>query len=288
MKPMLAGKITDTSKLRYPLFASPKLDGIRCVISNRVSLSRSLKPIPNQFVQSTLETVDLSGYDGELIVGDPTADDVYRMTNSAIMSRDGEPDFGFYVFDDFTNGKKPFEERLKTLQADHPRVIIVPQMFVEREDDLLALEHHLLQEGYEGVMVRDPQGIYKHNRSTLKEGYLLKLKRFKDGEAEIIGFEEKMHNGNEAKINELGQTERSSHKAGLVPMGTLGALVVRDINTGITFNIGTGFDDADRQHIWNRQDSLHGSIIKYKSFNIGVKEKPRHPVFLGIRDKRDM
>ena len=39
------------------------------------------------------------GLDGEIIVGPATAEDVYRVTNSAVMSRDGEPDFTYWLFD---------------------------------------------------------------------------------------------------------------------------------------------------------------------------------------------
>jgi hypothetical protein len=73
-------------------------------------------------------------------------------------------------------------------------------------------------------MLRDPNGPYKFGRSTRKEGYLLKLKRFCDSEAEVIGVVELMHNGNEAKTNALGRTERSTRKAGKTGMGVLGAL----------------------------------------------------------------
>ena len=79
---------------------------------------------------------------------------------------------------------------------------------------------------------------------------LLKVKRFEDGEAGILAVEEQMHNGNEATTNELGRTQRSSHKENKVPMGTLGALVCKDVETGIQFNIGTGFTDEVRQQLW--------------------------------------
>ena len=48
----------------------------------------------------------------------------------------------------------------------------------------------------------------------MREGYLLKVKRFVDGEALVIGVTEPMHNANEAKTNELGRTARSHKKAG--------------------------------------------------------------------------
>jgi DNA ligase-1 len=63
---------------------------------------------------------------------------------------------------------------------------------------------------------------------------------------------------------------------------------VRDIETGVDFHIGTGFNDAQRKEIWESRGGWLGKIVKYKSFKVGVKEKPRHPVFLGVRMKEDM
>lgn len=138
------------------------------------------------------------------------------------------------------------------------------------------------------VMLRHPDGPYKHGRSTAKEGWLLKVKRFEDSEARIIGFSELMHNANEAKRNELGHLERSSKKAGKQGAQVLGSFIVKDLKTGVEFDIGTGFTASQRQELWNVGDNLLGRIIKYKSQPTGVKDKPRFPVFLGFRDNRDL
>jgi DNA ligase-1 len=120
----------------------------------------------------------------------------------------------------------------------------------------------------------------------LKEGTLLKLKRFVDSEYEIVGFEERMHNGNEATKDELGNTKRSSHQENKVGRGDLGALVLR-CDAG-TFNCGTGFTDAMRAEIWANRDGYLGKLAKVKSFLIGVKTLPRFPTFLGFRAPEDM
>jgi len=159
---------------------------------------------------------------------------------------------------------------------------------VNREAAILTWEESYLAAGYEGVMLRHPDGPYKHGRSTAKEAWLLKVKRFVDAEAKVIGYSEAQHNANEAKRNELGQLERSSHKAGKVGKQTLGALMVKDLKTGVEFDIGTGFTESQRQLLWAQGDNLIGKVVKYKSQPTGVKDKPRFPVFLGFRDKVDM
>lgn len=272
----------DLDKLRFPLLASAKLDGIRAVVKNGVVLSRSLKPIPNDYVQSLFWKQEYC--DGELIVGDPTSKTCYRDTVSGVMSKEGTPNVHFHVFDHIADPTKTYTDRVKRLK--NKSVIVHPQHVVTCLDTLLQLEDKLLDKGYEGLILRDPDAPYKYGRSTAREGYLLKLKRFVDAEFEVIGFEERMHNGNEATVNELGHTKRSSHKENKTGRGDLGALVVRD-NNGLQFNVGTGFDDAQRSEIWNGRHEYIGKLAKVKYFAIGMKDAPRHPVFLGWRDRSD-
>lgn len=285
-KPMLAGRCSDITKLRFPVLATPKLDGIRCLIINldgrRQAVSRNFKPIPNHHVRSWLEHHCPVGFDGELMATDGT----FQQTSSAIMSRDGTPDFTYKVFDWVpVSTDVPYEKRMDQLSCRlwDPHVdLVLPELIVD-ELQLEFFEQDCLQDGYEGVMIRAVDSPYKCGRSTEKEGYLLKLKRFVDAEAMIIGTEEKVHNANEATTDELGRTKRSSHKANQIPMNTLGALLVRDCATGIEFRIGSGFDDATRQMLWNVRTTLNGTIVKFKSQPTGVKDKPRFPVFLGLR-----
>jgi DNA ligase-1 len=122
----------------------------------------------------------------------------------------------------------------------------------------------------------------------LKEGWLLKLKRFADSEAVVLAVNQLMHNTNEATTDKLGHTERSSHKAGKVPALAVGSLLVRDIKTGVDFELGTGFTEDQRYALWKKRGELVSRVVKYKYQPVGVKDKPRFPVFLGFRDKRDL
>lgn len=291
MKPMLASAIEDIAQLNFPVMASPKFDGVRCLIINGTAMSRSLKPIPNEYIQMLFGRKAFHGLDGELIVGDPTSPDAYRTTTSGVMSEDGEPSVTFHVFDDF-NCKGPFQERLASVEDRldvGPKKLpwtVVRHQSIYSVKDLNAYEDKMLERGYEGVMLRDPQGPYKEGRATEKEAWLLKLKRFRDSEAVIVDYHELMINKNEAKRNALGHSERSSHKANLAPAETLGSLTVRDLNTDVTFDIGSGFTVELRDQLW-KDDHLIGKVIKYKYQPVGVKDKPRFPVFLGFRDARD-
>lgn len=288
MKPLLAHTIEDTSKIKYPVYVSVKLDGIRCLIIDGVAVSRSLKPIKNKYIQSCIGKPQYNGLDGEIVVGDILAEDCYRVTNSGVMSSDGEPDFTYHVFDRWDRDHLGFSGRLSSLDDDANEFItVVNHELVEDEGSLLEMESVWLTMGAEGLMVRSPDGPYKQGRSTLKEGTLGKLKRFVDSEYRVVGFEERMHNANEATVNALGHTERSSHKENKSGRGDLGALILTT-EDGLEFNCGTGFGNATRREIWDNRDQYMGKYAKVKSFLIGVKDKPRFPVFLGFRDASDM
>ena len=289
-KPMLA-KDADIPNIVYPVLASPKLDGVRAIVRDGVVYSRSNKPIPSAHVQNLFRK--LEGFDGELIVGEPTSEACYRDTISGVMAQDKVPDVYFHVFDYVSKNTLPYNERqeffacYKHAAYSNQSVCVVEQRRVNDEAELLAYEAECLGIGYEGLILRAPNGPYKQGRSTVKEGYLLKVKRFLDAEATIVGFEERMENRNEKTINELGRSSRSSHKENKFGRGDLGALICKT-HEGIEFGIGTGFDDAERTQIWGIRNNLLGKIVKYKFFPVGVKEAPRHPVFLGFRNPIDL
>lgn len=275
-------------KIAFPVLASPKLDGIRCLVIDGKCVSRNFKPIANHHIRNQIEAHLPSGVDGEIIAGV-----TFQDTSSSVASRDGSPDFIYYVFDYVsTSLHEPYQERMRLLEQlplDHvPYVVKVLPDRINTYDELLQYEDKCLNSGYEGVMIRSLAGPYKCGRSTVKEGYLLKIKRFTDAEAVVIGMEEQMHNQNELEQDAFGYAKRASCKDGKVPAGTLGNLLVRDVVTGVEFSIGTGFDAALRKQIWENQYTYVGKLVKYKSQKSGEKDLPRFPVFLGFRDINDM
>lgn len=279
-KPLLASPV-DLDKLRFPVLVSPKLDGIRAIKKDGVLVSRKLLPIPNQFIQQCAKSIP-EGLDGELMTYTNGKPDDFNTIQGNVMRQTGEPDFSFEVFDDCSEPDTPFQDRL--ISAGQKARICLWTTFLNHVEvngleELMEVEDIYLNAGFEGAMIRDPEGRYKFGRSTAREQILLKMKRFIDAEATVIGKVEKMTNANAPEKDALGHTKRSSAKAGKVPAGTLGALVCSF--QGIEFEIGTGFDDAMRQQIWNEEVTGHKVTFKYQELTpAGV---PRFPVFLGFR-----
>ncbi len=292
-KPMLAEKIEDLSSLKYPVLVTPKLDGIRCLIVNGKAVTRSFKVIPNTFIRNRLEATCPNGFDGEIVTNSKNGIiQPFNLISSAVMSEDGEPNFTYVVFDFYNYEGESYCFRMDRLsvQTKIDSVEYLMPKEVNDESELLTYETETLSKGYEGVMIRSANGPYKFGRSTVKEGYLLKLKRFYDSEAIILDFQEKMHNGNEASVDAFGYAERSSHQVNQTPMNTLGAFLVKDAKTGVEFKIGTGdgLDDKLRKTIWDNKGKYLGNLIKYKAQKCGEKDAPRFPKFVGFRDERDL
>jgi DNA ligase-1 len=285
MKPMLAATPDTLLYINYPVLASPKLDGIRCVIIDGKPMSRKLLSIPNAHVRKTIEAAGLPELDGELMVKG-----TFQDVTSAIMSQSGAPDFEYHVFDTFTAPRSPFASRTESVEEyvkkrNLPWLKYVPHTLITGPEELIAFEQKAVeQDGFEGIMIRSTTGLYKYGRSTANEGWLLKVKRWTQEEAEVIGVEELMENTNGATTDNTGATKRSSHKSGMRGLNALGAVTVR--NARGTFNIGTGFTSKQRAALW--QENLVGRTVTFKFNEAGMKDVPRFPVFIGFRDPADM
>ncbi len=277
--PMLAASIEDISLLKYPLLATPKLDGIRCLIVEGRALTRHFKRIPNHYIRNVLAS--FCPMDGELISGAN-----FQTTTSAVMTEEGIPTFKYVVFDYLCDYYMPYFKRvelLKGLQLPNWITILDP-FLIKNESELLIYEQNKLEQGYEGIILRSHYGPYKCGRSTLKEGYMMKLKRFSDSEATIIGFIEQFQNNNKQTENELGNSKRSSAQDNLSGKDTLGSIMVKDLVSGVEFKIGTGFNAEQRKEIWSNRSLYMMKTITYKYQKHGVKILPRCPVFKGFRN----
>ncbi len=291
-KPTLAAK-TDDKKLAEHFaagghgYGSYKFDGVRCIGADGNPFSRSGKIFRNKFLQHEFKRLatDVEFKDGELIVGDPNDPDVYRITDAAMKTIEGEPDFRFYAFDDLTDMQAPYHERLALLQPSE-RIIIVEQRPIVSMAQMVALEEEALELNYEGAMYRKFDGHYRFDRSTAVEMCLMKLKRDEDMELVVIGFEEAMHNGNEAFKDAYGRTVRTSHQENKTGLGRVGKFLV--VYNGLLLKVAPGkFKHKELEEIWNNQHKYLGQLLKFRYFPHGMKDLPRHPRALGWRDPID-
>lgn len=298
-EPMLAASLLDPEvehtdknvmeameKLRYPVIATVKMDGIRALRLNGTLLSRRFKPIPNKEL-CTFSTILGGGYDMEL--WSPQLD--YNDIQSIVMSRI-HPSWlkiELHILDRFFPSR-PFlgyEQRLDELKNNttgSERICFPSWTVCWNAKQLFDFEQEVIEEHGEGICFRLPNSPYKMGRSTLAEQYLVKLSRYVRDEAVIVGFEEQMENGNPDAWNEVGKMNRSQAQSGMYGKNTLGKMVCTNTK-GQTIKIGTGvgLTQKMRKEIWENQSKYLGRTLTYKHKPCGQKILPRSPIMVGWR-----
>lgn len=276
------------AQVKFPVYASPKRDGMRAIIAPHGPRTRKLKKIGNDHVRNMLGQLPI-GLDGELVVQHADGTDNFRGTGSAVRSFGGVPVFKYYVFDIMV--AEPFKMRLKRLELMDKQlpmwVRLLPQRFITNPSELAAYYAYCLDNKDEGICLRKPNGYYKHGRATLVGQELMRMKEYETDEAVVIGITEEMENCNEPENGPDGYQTRSTHMDGLIGKGRMGALVCRSAKFTHTFNIGSGFTHQDRIDLW--RNSPVGKIAHYRYDPKGGHDaRPRQPVFKGFREGDDL
>lgn len=257
---MLAAELTDERLLRYPLLATPKIDGIRFLVVGGRAVTRSLNPIPNDHIRGWIEATLPEGVDGEI-----TVPGGFGATSSAVTRKDGTPDFTVHLFDRYR--PEPYIQRVAALVGlHHPanRVRVLVPVEIKHESALWAFEDRCLVRGHEGVILRDPAGAYVCRRTKEEEGLMLKLKRHQDDEAVIMDTYLMVESDTEAGGFDV---RWKGHRFNL------------------SWNSSLGLTRADA---WEMADKLRGSIVRFRHQPNGAKRLPRFPVLTGFREGWDL
>lgn len=272
----LAATLTADMVVSFPKYGSPKYDGHRIYIEEGAAYSRNNKLIPNKTVQAYFADGMCDGMDGELLSGKHDKN-VFKRTSSVVRAVNGGSEWHFKVFDvvgcptlNFSGRLQNIRDRMAILQDNQKhKVSMVIQTLLFDDIEMLAFEEACLEDGYEGAMLRNPNAMYKNGRATPTSQDLLKVKRFEDSEAVLLGW-----------------TPMVVVKTGEVRHDIMGSLQVRDIFTGVEFSVGSGFD-ANERSIHARTPPL-GLYLTYQFFAQGGYDKPRFPTFKGFRTDIDM
>lgn len=278
----------DFQRIRFPTWGFPKIDGFRCVLQEYPHTSR-LSRFPNAHLHNALSGVVPSPHilDGEVVVGKRRRGNVLQRTSSGVTSEHGTPDFTLWVFD--APGPGVFRKRYElaadlVASVDHDRIRLLRYQLLRNLEELKVYLDRMLALGYEGIVLRDPEGEYKEGKSTLRQQGMLKIKPFETAEGRIKGWFEEQENTNEAKREVTGKLKRSSSKKGKVAKGTLGGFILTDTKSGVEVRVGGGFTKEQRRLLWkliqSNPKALLNELVTYKKQKVGEKDKPRHPGFV--------
>lgn len=290
--------------MNYPLIASYKLDGIRCIIQNGQLYSRSMKPIPNrQFVETCPQIqrlLAISEEEGKVFDGELYSPALsFQEITSVVMSHDKEiPDsLQFWCFD--MPSAKPFVDRLTEVH-EHVPIPCIPFTYVETPTETLEFFDQAVTDGYEGLILLHPNSRYKQGRITEKAGDGYKLKPYETFDSRIIGVVQATEVDPDAEktINELGYSETSKKKDDRIPIGKAAAFEVwwpeePTYNTHIkeegfkVVKVTLAMTDAEKEEVWRNREDYIGLMIEWKGLLVGAKDVPRHPCFLRFREDKD-
>lgn len=238
--------------------ASIKFDGLRAIWDGQQLTSRNgnVFSAPREFL-SQFPSIKM---DGELYLGNKKFEETSSIVRSASTDK-GWHKLSYMAFDIPDPAAGPVEQRWGMLQAainatKSPFIKYTPQTTCLGHLHLMVLLDVVVKNGGEGIMLRRPGSRYETKRSNT----LLKVKRFFDAEAKVIGHQ--------VLIN-----------AGRPVAGAVGALECIT-EKGVAFKIGTGFTDEQR-----RNPPPIGSIVTYKYQELSKNNCPRFPVFIRVREK---
>lgn len=299
-KPHLATDV-ELDKVKFPVVVMRKYDGSRLLVVDGKAVGRSLKQYKNKKLTQTMSHPLLNGFDGEIVATYENDPDLCRLTTSVINTIEGGLPNVYKVFDYLTDETKHlgYVDRIEALvthmKANYDffttfpvKIQIPPYWIVHNKEDVLNIYNKALTDGYEGIIIRSLHGKHKDGRCTVKEGAYLRLKPTADAEGVVVRLEEAFENKNEAKTNELGYTERSTHQENMVAKGMIGAMWLR-LPDGSEVKVGAGkLNHAERKYYWENPDEIIGKIAKYAFLATGQKDAPRHPRFISFRCEEDM
>lgn len=279
IRPMLAGDFEKRKNrnVTYPAFVQPKLDGVRAIAfwdGDTVEImsrnGKSWRDIGTvEHIARALERF-LPRHillDGEIYAHGETFQQTTRLVKKY---RPGESEkLLLHVYDvvDRENLEAPFSERLGNftwladqLQQGDP-LETVPSDTAEAEADVYDWHARYVEEGFEGVMVRLPEGTYRYGKRSHD---LLKVKSFLDSEYEIVG-----HKGGVGKFEEA-------------------VIWVCRMPDGQTFDVCPKGTMEDRREWYSEAEKYYGSFLNVRYFETSEEGIPRFPVGEGVRAPEDM
>ena len=267
-------------KISFPAFIQKKYDGIRCIsyIKDGIVILESRKGIP--FQNFTLLKEELKElfthmppdfyFDGELYTNKldfETISGLIRLHEKKIKPEDIELinkiEYHIYDFIDMNQKELSYHLRheyittfLNENTTSNSLCKNVETIKIDKLEDIKVYHDKFVQEGYEGIMIRDMNGPYEVNK---RSKYLQKFKEFMEDEFKIVGF----HEGT------------GDEKGSIV-----WNCITKD---GKTFAVRPKGTFESRQKLFNDGNQYIGKLLtvifqEYSSENI-----PRFPVGKGIR-----
>ena len=293
VKPMLAkqaDKVTKTNIFDKKWIASRKIDGLRCIIylgddgklhtSSRGATnydSAMFEILTHPALIKLFKNNEGLMLDGECYHHGYTLQQINSIARTQKVAKDLEV-LQFYWYD-IVDLNNPFKSRLAKMKSlatelkeygseiswepdrvfkeNELRIQFVPQVEVSGWDNMMKLHNEYVSEGWEGLVIRDPERPYKPNGRT---NDMIKIKVYKDDCFKVVGKE-----------------------AGL--RGSEDMVFIMQMPDGRTFKAKPFGDREQKQEYWiNFEEKYNGHIGECKFFYYSDDAIPLQPAFKAFRD----
>ena len=214
-------------------------------------------------------------FDGEIVAIDTDKENTYKNTMKLSRTKDLEKHglkmlvFDYMPIANFKAQKCPIDYSTRRAQLSvifdsncFKYFELLPILYKGTDTSkIVEILNEQVSKGEEGIMLNICNAPYDFKRTN----NLLKCKKFKDTEVEIIGFEE--------GANKLA--------------GTLGAFVCKYKDNIV--KVGSGLSDEDRSYFWANRDKYLGKLLTVKYFEVSVDSKTgleslRFPIYMRVRE----
>lgn len=314
----------------YPIFSGYKADGHRVEIEKGDILGRSFKPFINKqlithfnsVIQWSKEHPDYL-IEAEVYCHGVTCNkithycrtiDLTKMSKGAIKKygefKHSELE-GFYLhvfnilkYDENGNFiNEPFEKRYKRLleienQFDKKIFKVVTQTLLHNEQKIITMYEKALADGWEGLVLWQPNGLYKENKTTAKEGTVFKLKPIRTWDAQILYVTQAtiVNPNAEKNRDELGRSVTSKKKNDRIPIDMAAGFrcIMEENGKEITISLAGDkeedpenvMSEEEKKEIWQQRKKYIKLWIEFKGIDRGM-EVPQHPVLVKMRPDKN-
>lgn len=298
---MLAMPMKDKciAKIKYPGIAQLKADGARCIAIYQAHqtefFSRNFKPyfdldlIANQILLCLGDEAMV--IDGELVCFNDDGTPMDRKKSNGIINKAGKGTMSpeeaaavrYIVWDIiplsdyFGDGcKTPYAKRFEfvketfdwngTPDSANARVIPIESHIVNSLDEAKSIFRQYVAEGLEGIILKNANAPWENRRSNNQVKFKMEF------------------------VSDLIITD--CYEGTGKYAGMLGGFTVESGDGLLEVNVGSGFDDEQREKYWHIRNELVGMVVEVKH-NGKIKSKGKKlwsvflPIFLCIRDDKD-
>jgi DNA ligase-1 len=262
----------DFKDLKYPQLISRKYDGLRMVVKSGELYTRNWNFVPNDRLIKILTHPIASiseeksfVFDGEFYSHEVTFQQIVRVasTRNAVV----DASYGYYIFDVLTKHEwvdenepvyyKRRDRYLRLLEKYKiSNVFPVEQYLVTNAEQARNYYEQFVEEGYEGAMVRNIEGKYKHGRARVSQNLIFKFKSLLKGTGRII---------------EVLEGLREDRLAGYA--GSIRVVMPDGVETKLMFS--RGFNMYEKKRLWEKRDTLLGKTAEIEYIAVGNKLRPR-------------